>query len=166
MIRDGYTPGNACEATFGVPRDVRSIVWHSMEGWLPGAIQRWNTGAAGAHLCVLQSGVVVLTCKLEDVAWHAGTHGKYGRDGYGRTDFWRKRNINPYAIGVEIEGFAQKGFTPEQAAACRRVSDWVANRYGIKREHTFDEIDGHHTHAELSSSRGDPGPGFDWAWVL
>lgn len=166
FIRAGYTPGYLCQATFGVPRSIHSVVWHCMEGRFPGAIERWNTGAAGAHLCVLESGLVVLTCRLEDIAWHAGTHGVCGRDGYGRTEFWRTHNINPYSIGVEVEGYVVRGFTPEQAAACRRIADWLTQQYGIKREHTFDEIDGHHAHGELSSSRTDPGVYFDWNWVL
>jgi hypothetical protein len=39
-------------------------------------------------------------------------------------------------------------------------------QYQITRQHTFDAIDGHHAHGELSSSRTDPGPKFDWSWVL
>jgi N-acetyl-anhydromuramyl-L-alanine amidase AmpD len=137
-----------------------------MEGFLAGAIQRWNTGAAGAHLCILRDGEVVRTCRLEDVAWHAGTHNNPIRDGYGRTTFWRTHNINAHSVGVEIEGFLTEGYTPEQADACRRVSDWLTWRYNIRRERTFDAIEGHHAHGELSSSRTDPGPLFEWAWVL
>lgn len=137
-----------------------------MEGYLPGAIARWNTGAAGAHLCILQTGEVVLTCRLEDISWHAGTHGVQGKDGYGRTGFWRTHNINPYSVGIELEGFFQQGYTPEQVAACRTVSDWLTAKYGVLREHTHDRIDGHHAHSELSSSRLDPGSLFHWEWVL
>jgi N-acetyl-anhydromuramyl-L-alanine amidase AmpD len=137
-----------------------------MEGWLAGAIARWNTGAAGAHLCILRSGEVVLTCKLEDVAWHAGTHGTPGRDGFGRTPFWQRNNINPHSVGIELEGFLTMGYTDEQAAASRRVSNWLTQKYDILRQHTTNRIDGHHTHGELSSSRSDPGPHFDWGWVL
>ena len=75
-------------------------------------------------------------------------------------------SINPSSVGVELDGFAATGCTPDQAAACRRVSDWLTARYGILREHTFDQIDGHHAHSEISASRGDPGPLFEWRWVL
>ena len=137
-----------------------------MEGYLAGAIERWNTGAAGAHLCILQTGEVVLTCKLEDVAWHAGTHNTPDKDGYGRNQFWRTHNINPYSIGVEIEGFLSAGYTAKQQKACRRVSDWLANKYHILPVHTSNQIEGYHAHSELSSTRSDPGPKFDWAWVV
>jgi N-acetyl-anhydromuramyl-L-alanine amidase AmpD len=137
-----------------------------MEGELDGAIKRWNTGVAGAHLCILRTGEVVRTVRLEDVAWHAGTHNNPARDGFGRTPFWRSHNINTHSVGVEIEGFLTQGYTEAQAAACRRVSDWLTSKYDIPREHSFDAIAGHHAHGELSRDRTDPGPLFDWAWVL
>ena len=132
-----------------------------MEGWLDGAISTWNKGVAGAHLCVLRDGGVVLSCLLENIAWHAGTDYDTGR-----TMFWRGTNINPYSVGIELEGFAETGFTEKQAAAVRRVSDWLTDRYGIPRKHTFDQIAGHHAHSEISNQRSDPGPHFDWSWVL
>jgi N-acetyl-anhydromuramyl-L-alanine amidase AmpD len=166
FIVDGFTPGNMSELVFGLTRVIRSIVWHDMEGFLDGAIKRWNTGAAGAHLCILQSGEVVRTVRLEDVAWHAGTHNSPNKDGYGRTPFWRSHNINAFSVGIEIEGFLTRGYNQAQAEACRRVSDWLTHEYQIERAHTMDAIDGHHAHGELSSSRTDPGPMFDWSWVL
>ena len=166
LIRAGYTPGYLSRSVFGVERSIQSAVWHDMEGSLPGAIARWNTGAAGAHLCVLQTGEVVLTCRLDDIAWHAGTHGVSGKDGYGRTPFWRTHNINPYSVGIELEGFCTRGYTDQQVAACKRVAGWLTARYGILREHTEDRIEGHHAHSDLSSFRRDPGDLFDWAWVL
>jgi len=57
-------------------------------------------------------------------------------------------------------------YTQAQADACRNVSDWLTQHYQITRQHTVDAIDGHHAHGELSSSRTDPGPKFDWSWVL
>ncbi len=165
-ITAGFSTAQAWQEATGVRRHIRAIVWHDMEGYLPGAIERWNTGVAGAHLCILRDGTVVLTCDLRHVAWHAGTSHVPGSDTYGRTPFWRRTNINGYSIGVELEGFCATGYTPAQAAACRRVSDWLTARYGILREHTFDQIDGHHSHSELSAMRGDPGPLFDWRWVL
>lgn len=131
-----------------------------MEGHLAGAIATWNQGAAGAHLCVLETGEIVRTVKIEDIAWHAGTDGSTGR-----TAFWKSHNINPYSIGVEIEGFAGRPFTAQQAAAIRRIALWAEAKYGIARVHTFDQIDGHHAHSELSNQRGDPGSTFDWGWV-
>lgn len=151
---------------FGVKRWIEAIVWHDMEGFLAGAISRWNTGAAGAHLCILRSGEVVRTCALENIAWHAGTHGDPSRpDGYGRTPFWRTHNINPASVGVELEGFVTTGYTAEQAQAVGRVSHWLMTKYPIPPVHSFDRIPGHHAHGELSAARSDPGPHFDWSWT-
>lgn len=168
LITDGFSPllPNGLLDYYGVPRKITSIVWHDMEGYLAGAIARWNTGAAGAHLCILFDGTVVLTCSLQDAAWHAGTHNHAGQDGYGRTPFWRAHNINPDSVGIEIEGFAATGYTQAQLNAVRRVSNWLTAKYAIPRMHTFDQIAGHHTHSELSSSRGDPGQFFDWNYAL
>jgi N-acetyl-anhydromuramyl-L-alanine amidase AmpD len=153
-------------ADYGVKRTLESIVWHDMEGWLAGAISRWNSGAAGAHLCVLRDGQIVLTCRIEDVAWHAGTDNNPNGGTYGRTPFWRAHNINPHSIGVELEGFAVTGYTAAQSMAVRKIANWATNKLGIVREHTFDTIKGHHSHGELSSSRSDPGVLFRWDWVL
>lgn len=167
LIRNGFTPGRLGRKGDAAMQYLVSLVWHDMEGYLAGAIQRWNTGAAGAHLCVLRSGEVVLTCLLDDTAWHAGTDGRPGSGVYGRTPYWRTHNVNPYSVGIELEGFAATGYTAAQAGACRRISDWFTAKYpAIPREHTFDQMAGHHAHGELSSSRSDPGPLFDWGWVL
>jgi N-acetyl-anhydromuramyl-L-alanine amidase AmpD len=153
-------------SVWGVDRAITAIVWHDMEGFLPGAIARWNTGVAGAHLAILRSGAVVRTCRLDDVAFHAGTDNDPKSGVFGRTQFWRQHNINPYSVGIELEGFLSKGYTPQQASACRRVSDWLTHKYSVLREHTVDQIEGHHLHSELSSSRSDPGSQFNWDWVL
>lgn len=137
-----------------------------MEGYLPGAIARWNTGAAGAHLCILRDGSVVLTCELKNAAWHAGTDNNPLSGVYGRTPYWRAHNINPYAVGVELEGYVATGYTAAQMRAVRRVSDWLTVRFVIPRVHVQDQIAGHHFHSEISAARGDPGLLFSLAWAL
>jgi AmpD protein len=150
-------------AEFGVERDIRSVVWHSMECSMDQALERWNdpTASASAHLAILRDGSVVLTVPLDNIAWHAGTDASIGR-----TAFWQRTNINPFSVGIELEGFAATGFTPRQVRAARRVADWLTARYHIPREHTRDQIDGHHMHSELSNQRHDPGPTFSWRAVL
>ena len=151
-----------------MPRQVNAVVWHDMQGFLAGALSRFNdpNSQASAHLGLLQDGTVVRFRPFEDVTFHAGTDNDPNGGIYGRTPFWRSNNINPHSIGVELEGFLDKGYTPAQAAAVRRVADWLAAHYPIPRQHTFDQLAGHHAHSELSSSRSDPGPRFDWSWVL
>ena len=127
------------------------------------ALERWNdpTSSASAHLVILRDGSVVLTVELDNIAWHAGTDASIGR-----TPFWQRNNINPFSVGIELEGFAVTGFTPQQFLAARRVADWLTAHYNIPREHTLDQIEGHHLHSELSNQRHDPGPTFSWQAVL
>jgi N-acetyl-anhydromuramyl-L-alanine amidase AmpD len=161
FIRAGFTPHDQVPAVFGVPRSIVSIVWHDMQGFLDGAISEWNKGKAGAHLCILRNGTVVRTVKIEDAAWHAGTDADTGR-----TTFWRTHNINPYSVGVELEGFFESGYTIEQSWAVRKISRWFEQKYGVMRRHTWDQITGQHAHSEISNQRQDPGPMFDWEWVV
>jgi N-acetyl-anhydromuramyl-L-alanine amidase AmpD len=100
------------------------------------------------------------------VAWHAGTQGTPKLNGYGRAPFWRANNINPYSCGVELEGVGADGFPEVQIEACIRVARWLTAAYAIRAEHTFDQIDGHHLHSDLSASRSDPGPNFPLARIL
>lgn len=172
LVTAGYSTPEQWLAYTGVQRSIRSVVWHDMEGFLAGAIQRWNTGVASAQLCILRSGEIILTVKPENVAWHAGTNNLPGTDGYGRTPFWRQVNINPYSLGVELEGFVAAtadhdgGYTALQIASAVRAATWLFQVYGITLQHTYDQINGHHTHAEISSTRSDPGPLFDLDDVL
>lgn len=142
------------------PRTINGIVWHDMEGWLAGAIATWNTGVAGAHLCILRDGSVVLTVALSNIAWHAGTNNVPGSGTYGRTPFWRSHNINPTSIGIELEGFVVSGYTPQQIDACVRVGVYLTRMYGIEPSRQYDNLEGHHLHSEISAMRSDPGPLF------
>lgn len=161
----GFSNPTEWRREFGVDRKIVGFVWHSMEGHIDGAIDRWNTGVADAHLCILESGVIVLSCLLENIAWHAGTNNDPTGGQYGRTPFWRQNNANPMTVGVELEGFAGKPFTDAQIEAVRKIALWGESAYGVPRKHTFDQFEGHHSHGELSSSRTDPGSTFDWGWV-
>lgn len=122
----------------------------------------WNSsGGASAHLIVRRDGSVWLTVQPKDIAWHAGTDASTGR-----TPFWRTHNVNPHSLGIECEGFAAEPFPAAQVAAIRRVADWLTATYPIPRAHTVDQVAGHHAHSEISNQRGDPGPHWDWSWVL
>lgn len=162
-VTRNFTPYNEVFRVFGEYRSYRSIVWHSMEGSLDGSIAWWNKPEAqsSAHLAVARNGEIHLCVKLEDVAWHAGTNMYTANN-----DFWKYNNINPSSIGVELEGYAATGFTLPQVQAVQRISEWFAGPiYKILAKHTFNQIDGHHAHSEISNQRSDPGPHFDWSWI-
>ena len=137
------------------------VVLHALEGFEEGAIAWWNRGEAGAHVIVKRSGELVLTCLLELVAWHAGTSATTGRVTRG-LDF-RRFNINPHSVGLELEGYAfdPLGFTAAQYAATIRFARWYRVTLGWSGDaaHTW-------LHAEISRQRADPGPYFDLARVL
>jgi N-acetyl-anhydromuramyl-L-alanine amidase AmpD len=137
-----------------------------MEGYLAGAISRWNTGAAGAHLCVLRDGTVVRTVRLEDIAWHAGTDNNPNSGVYGRDGFWRSHNVNPFSVGIENEGFAASGITEAQVQANIRIARYLTSVYHVPAVHVQDQIAGHHTHAEISSNRTDPGGSYPLARIV
>src|SRR5205085_1238060 len=65
LIRAGFSTADDWFQEYHERRQVRALVWHAMEGFLPGALARWNAGAAGAHVCILRDGTVVLSCPLE-----------------------------------------------------------------------------------------------------
>jgi hypothetical protein len=161
QLTNGSAVSTPSEWPTSDPRPIRSLVWHDMEGYLPGAIATWNQGAASAHLCVLRDGTIVRTVEIENIAWHAGTSAATGR-----TAFWRANNINPYSIGVELEGFVASGYTPEQIASCVRIGQWALATYGIQPVRGGDSLSGHHLHGEISSQRTDPGPLFPFDSIL
>jgi N-acetyl-anhydromuramyl-L-alanine amidase AmpD len=148
------------------PRTIRAIVWHDMEGLLADAVARFNTGVAGAHFAICRNGDIVLLCRPENIAFHAGTDGIPGSETFGRTEFWRTHNINPHSVGIELEGFVGDEYTEEQIEACIALGRWLTRTFPIPVEHTFDRIEGHHAHSEISSQREDPGPNFPFERIL
>ncbi len=160
LITAGYSTAAEWYAFSGVQRQLVCAVIHDMEGYEAGAIATWDTGVAGAHLSILRDGHKVLNVRVEDVAWHAGTDRTTGR-----TPFWQAHNINPYSLGIELEGFAGKPYTPEQAVALGEVAQWLAAEHGVARAFTGDSLTGWHRHSEISNQRSDPGPTFDESWV-
>jgi len=148
------------------PRPIEAIVWHDMEGSLPAALDWWDHGKAGAHFGITRDGEIVLTSRLENIAWHAGTDNDPDGGTYGRTAFWRTHNINPYSVGVELEGFTTTPYPEPQIQACIKLGRWLTRTYGIPTVHSFDTIPGHHLHSELSANRSDPGPLFPLDRIL
>ena len=63
----------------------------------------------------------------------------------------------PVELTLTNDGSSDHDFT---------LSEGVAEPVKIVVKGGLDAIDGHHAHGELSSSRTDPGPHFDWSWVL
>ena len=162
------TGGFSTPEEWGVPRERThlGVVWHTMEGYLPGAMSWWNQGTAGAHICIQRDGTIWLTCELHNIPWHGGTSDDPSGPSYGRTPFWRRNNANPWTVGIELEGFAASGITEAQVQACIKVGRWLREKYNIPSERQFDTFAGHHAHGDISASRSDPGPHFPWDRIL
>ena len=70
---------------------------------------------------------------------------------------------------LAARGLRSLGHPAPWTTGKRKATAWDARlttRHGILGERTFDRIDGHHAHSEISAMRDDPGPLFDWRWVL
>jgi hypothetical protein len=143
------------------PRTISAVVWHTLEGYIPGALSHFDSGAAGCHFIIANDGAIWLVCQLEHIAWHAGTDAETGR-----TAFWKRTNLNHHSIGIECEGFAAVGINEVQVSAAIRLGVWIRRTYSVPTARTTDQIAGHHAHSDISNQRGDPGPKFPWDRIL
>lgn len=159
MIKKGFSKQS--EWPYGT-RNIKSIVIHDLEGSTEGAINWWNTnGQSGAHYIISKDGTIVQTVPDEFIAWHAGTDASTGR-----TRFWEQNNINTDSIGIELEGYTHTPYTSEQYKSLTELGAYLSKKYNIPVEHTFDKIEGWHTHSEISNQRSDPGPFFNMQVTL
>jgi N-acetyl-anhydromuramyl-L-alanine amidase AmpD len=162
-IKAGYSLPESWGYTI---RPIQAIVWHTMEGSLAGALSTFDSGVSGAHIAIARDGGIWLICPLQYVAHHAGTDGRIGSPTYGRTDYWRRVNINLYSIGIELEGYANAKLTDAQAASCLKVARYLTQQYAIPIVRSTNENRGHLAHSDISALRSDPGPFFPFQWLL
>jgi MYXO-CTERM domain-containing protein len=122
------------------------VVVHTMEGYYYGA-QSWfqNPDAnVSAHFCMRsEDGEVTQMVHLIDRAWHVGT-------------------MNPYAIGIEHEGFVDEPawYTWEMYSSSAKLSRWLTDELAIPRDR--DHVVGH---VELPNQTHTD-PGLNWNWDL
>lgn len=172
LIGCGFAYARDSLTYFGVPRSFVKGVWHDTQGWtIQSALDTWNNScAAGAQLVVGrgagddQDGECVLAVRIENIAYHAGTDYSTGR-----TEYWRKHNVNPMSIGVELCGFANdpaNPYTDKQYEKCQHISRWYEAEYGVPRVHAPDGEPGWESHGNISNQRSDPGDTFDYDRAL
>ncbi|MFO7562593.1 MAG: N-acetylmuramoyl-L-alanine amidase, partial [Enhygromyxa sp.] len=124
------------------------VVVHTMQGYYYGSQSWFQNPAANvsAHFCMrAEDGEVTQMVKLADRAWHVG-------------------NSNPYAIGIEHEGFIDEPawYTWETYMSSALLSRWIADELDIPRNR--DHIVGH---VELpNQTHTDPGIHWDWDLYL
>lgn len=103
-----------------------------------------------AHLFISRRGGVTQFVPFHRRAWHAGVSA------------WRHRvGCNDFAVGIELEGTDERGYTKSQYRKLQRVLEALFARYPRLSPET---VVGHF---EVAPGRKtDPGPRFDWPRVL
>lgn len=129
---------------------IDHIVIHDTEGSYAGTISWFKDPAAkvSAHYVVKSStGAITQMVKEKDVAWHDAC-------------------FNTTTVGIEHEGYAampEKWFTEAMYAESAKLTAYLAEKYGLAKEHGT--ILGH-GEAPDCSDHTDPGPGWNWAHYI
>lgn len=108
-----------------------------------------------AHFLIRRDGGCVQFVNTERRAWHAGQSQWFDpRAGKVRSA------LNDFSIGIELEGCEGMAFRAPQYLALSHLIEWLMVRHpGIAPA----RITSHQRVAPLR--KGDPGPGFDWAYL-
>ena len=161
------------------PRTVEGIVLHDLEGSLHSGIATFQmlfdpaTGKYGtsAHYLIGADGVIVQMVNEEDIAYHVAAFGsnvtlnrnkptwlpaKYRLQPYSR--------VNAVTIGIELEGYASKGYSAAQYKSAGTLIREICARHRIEPTCLPDYGNAARitTHGFLQTDRTDPGPHFDW----
>ncbi len=145
-----WSPAYSGNFAVGNRTAVDHIVIHDTEGSYAGSISWFKDPAAkvSAHYVIKSStGAITQMVKEKDVAWHDAC-------------------FNATTVGIEHEGYAahpDQWFTEPMYIASAKLSAYLADKYGIPKEHGF--IVGH-GEAPDCSDHSDPGPGWDWAHYI
>ena len=139
-----FTPADASNYTPGGMVSYDYVVVHTMQGYYAGAISWFQNPSANvsAHYVMrAEDGEVTQMVMHEDRAWHVGTS-------------------NPYAIGIEHEGFVDdpSWYTWQTYLSSARLARWLCDHYEIPIDR--DHIVGH---VELpNQTHTDPGQHWNW----
>ncbi|GGZ26619.1 N-acetyl-anhydromuranmyl-L-alanine amidase [Shewanella chilikensis] len=103
-----------------------------------------------AHFLIRRDGELRQYVSVDQRAWHAGVSNYAGRSG-----------CNDFAVGIELEGTDDSGFTEAQYHKLITLSQSLRLAYP---DITKERIVGH---SDIAPGRKtDPGPGFDWQRYL
>jgi MYXO-CTERM domain-containing protein len=141
-----FNPADPTNYTAGGMISYDYVVVHTMQGYYYGA-QSWFRNPdsnVSAHFCMRsEDGEVTQMVHLSDRAWHVGSS-------------------NPYAIGIEHEGFVDEPawYTWANYQQSALLSRWIADELAIPLDR--DHIVGH---VELPNQTHTD-PGIHWNWDL
>ena len=141
-----FNPADPSNYTAGGMISYDYVVVHTMQGSYYGSQSWFQNPAANvsAHFCMRsEDGEVTQMVKLADRAWHVGSS-------------------NPYAIGIEHEGFIDEPawYTWENYLGSARLARWLSDELEIPRDR--DHIVGH---VELPNQTHTD-PGIHWNWDI
>jgi len=141
--------------------EIHYIVIHTVQGSLKSAVNTFSSSNLGyprsAHYTIGKSGEVIKSVPARKVAWHAGTSppGSGGKH--------ESQVLNGNSIGIEHAGFVDDPNFPteSQYRASAALTRYLCELYDIPidREHIVG-------HEEIKSTKGDPGPNWDWDYYL
>ena len=111
-----------------------------------GALADLEGVRVSSHLYIRRDGSLIQYVPFDRRAWHAGESAWLGRHA-----------CNDFAVGIELEGTDQSGYTDVQYSVLVYACVMLIKRYGIT------QLAGH---CHIAPGRKtDPGPAFDW-WRL
>ncbi|WP_350431997.1 1,6-anhydro-N-acetylmuramyl-L-alanine amidase AmpD [Shewanella sp. H8] len=100
-----------------------------------------------AHFLICRDGEVVQYVGCDDRAWHAGISEFNGREG-----------CNDFAIGIELEGTDNSGYTDEQ------YDQLILLTLELMAQYPMINVNNIVGHCDIAPGRKtDPGSGFDWS---
>ncbi|MFD3405910.1 N-acetylmuramoyl-L-alanine amidase [Kribbella sp. NPDC058693] len=143
-----WNPACTCNYAVGRTQAITTIVIHVTQGSYAGTISWFKDPAAqvSAHYVVRSSdGQITQMVAEKDTAWHA-------------------RSANPFAIGIEHEGFIDQPswFTDAMYRSSAALTANIADRRGIPKDRNH--IKGH---SEMpGNDHTDPGPNWNWDYYM
>lgn len=139
-----FIEADASNFTAGGIDVVEYVVVHTMQGYYEGSINWFLNPSSdvSAHFCIRsEDGEITQMVGLDDRAWHVG-------------------NSNPWAIGIEHEGFVDDAswYTYAMYDESAKLARWLADHFALPLDR--DHIVGH---VELpNQTHTDPGGNWDW----
>lgn len=150
--------------------DILGIVLHDSECPEAAMVAALNSNGVSAHYSVGEDGQLYQHVQDADIAYHAAAFGStptLNRTKPHWLPAWQGEPysaVNKWTIGIELAGYAARGFTPAQYVSLGALVRSLCERYGLPM--TCLDTDGQAarivTHGSLQTDRSDPGPLFDW----
>lgn len=133
---------------------VDLIVCHDTEGGYMGAISWFSQAKSqvSAHFVLREDGFeATQMVHLDDKAWHV-------------------KAFNSRSIGIELAGFANKGFAPAEWQAAANIVAWLLKEYNLPAQWAqHGSVSGFCSHNDLGAAGGghhDPVPVGSHQWMI